>query len=456
MQVNMRISLREKISYGLGDVACNIVWGATMAFLTFYYTNVVGIAAAAAGTIMLISRVFDGISDVIMGRLIDNTKTKFGKARPWILWMAGPFALAAFLLFAVPRDWSDTAKVVYAFLTYNLMSTVVYTAINLPYGVMNAMMTDNLMDRTQLNIFRMLGSILMGVAANMLVIPMVRFFGGNETEPRGWTLTFLMLGIIAGCLFLLCFFGTKERIILEKKSNKKVSFKTSVPPLFKNKFWVICLITGVTGQMGASMIGINPYFAQYILGDVEIAGLMAMITLLPMLAGLAIASPIINNIGKRNAIMYGAIFSIVGFIIQAINPYNFLFIMVGGIIRGLCTAPAAACGFAMFADVIDYHEWQTGKRTEGMVYSAASFGQKVGAGLGAAALGWILAIGSFNSELITQPSSAINSILFLYIWFPLLMQVINIIFLTQYTLDKIYPQIIKEVYERRDNQTGGV
>jgi GPH family glycoside/pentoside/hexuronide:cation symporter len=217
-ELSMRISLREKLAYGLGDVASNVVWSAAGAFLTYYYTNVVGIAAAAAGTIMLISRIFDGVSDIIMGGIIDKTKSKFGKARPWLLWMAGPFALAAFLLFAVPRNWSDTAKVIYAFITYNLMSTVVYTAINLPYGVMNAMMTDNLKDRTQLNIFRMMGALTMGIAANMSVVPLVKVFGnGNETDPRGWTLTFIMLGIIAACLFLLCFFGTKERIKSEPK-----------------------------------------------------------------------------------------------------------------------------------------------------------------------------------------------------------------------------------------------
>ena len=448
---DMHISIREKLAYSLGDMASNVVWSAAGAFLTYYYTNVVGLAAAAAGTIMLVSRIFDGLSDIIMGGIIDKTKSKFGKARPWLLWMSGPFALAAFLLFAVPREWGETAKVVYAFITYNLMSTVVYTAINLPYGVMNAMMTNNVRDRTHLNIFRMMGALTMGIAANMLVIPLVRIFGnGNETDPRGWTLTFTMLGVIAACLFLLCFFGTKERIQTEPQKKGGASVIKSLPLLFKNKFWVILLITGMIGQMSFGFGGVNPFFAQYFLGDVGLAGILGVLFIAPMFVALPLAGILIGKIGKRNSIVSCYILGLVGFIVQAINPYNFTFIIIGSIIKSLGMAPAMACGFAMFADVIDYHEWKNGLRSEGIVYSAASFGNKVGAGLGAAILGWLLAFGHFNSELVVQPDSAMNSIIAVFIWIPFAMQIVNIILFSQYKLEKIYPQILDDLAKRKE------
>ncbi|MDR0786006.1 MAG: glycoside-pentoside-hexuronide (GPH):cation symporter [Treponema sp.] len=448
----MRISLREKLAYSLGDIASNVVWSAAGGFLTYYYTNVAGIAAAAAGVIMLSSRLLDGVSDVAMGGVIDKTKSRFGKARPWLLWMCGPFALASFLLFAVPRDWDDTAKIIYAFITYNFMSTVVYTAINLPYGVMNAMMTDNQKDRTSLNIFRMLGAMTMAVCANLLVIPLVKLFGGgSETNPTGWTMTFSMLGIIAMCLFILCFLGTKERIRTEEAKDKEhTSLIKAVSLLFRNKFWVILLITGVIAQMGVGTMGVNPYYAQYYLGDVGLAGLMSMFIMVPLVIGLAISGPLIEKFGKRNCILFGVFFGLPGYILPLFNPYSFVFIAIGGVFRGLGMGPAVACGFAMLADVIDYHDWKFGARTEGVVYSAASFGNKVGMGLGAAALGVGLSLGRFDGAAgASQPGSAMAAILIVYAILPLVLQIIGIVLYSQYTLDKIYPQIVAELAERK-------
>jgi len=446
---NTRISIREKLAYSLGDVASNVVWSAAGTYLTFYYTNSVAISAAAAGMIMLVSRIFDGISDIIMGGIIDKTKTRFGKARPWLLWMAGPFALASFLLFSVPRDWSDTGKIIYAFLTYNLMSTVVYTAINLSYGVMNAMMTSNLKDRASLNIYRMVGALLMGIAANLIVIPLVRLFGdGNETNPRGWSLTFLALGILATCLFLLCFFGTKERIYTEVKNKSDTSLIKSVPILFKNKFWVICLCASLIYSMTASM-GAGAYFAQYYLGNVEYTGTLSMAMVVPMFIGLPVSGLLLSKFGKRNTILAGLLFGLLGYIIPLFNLYSFPLAMVGMLIRGVSMIPMVACGFAMLADVIDYHEWKFGIRTEGIVYSASSFGTKVGTGLGAGILGWSLSFGKYDGTLATQPSSAMRAIVFVFLILPLVGCVINIFLYSQYTLEKIYPKIISDLAERR-------
>jgi GPH family glycoside/pentoside/hexuronide:cation symporter len=162
-QVTERIKLKEKLAYGLGDVACNVVWSGVGSFATYYYTNSAGLAAAAVGTMFLVSRIFDGISDIIMGIIIDRTRTRFGKARPWLLWMALPFGISGFLLFSVPQSWGVGAKLVYAYITYNLLSTVIYTAVNLSYGALNALITDDSRDRTLLNIFRMLGAVFCGI-----------------------------------------------------------------------------------------------------------------------------------------------------------------------------------------------------------------------------------------------------------------------------------------------------
>lgn len=183
----------ERFSYGCGDFGCNIIYTAMSAFLLFYYTDYAGVSAMAVGSIMMISRVFDGVSDIIMGVIVDRTKSKFGKARPWILRMCIPFAVSGILLFSVPVNWAPAPKLVYVFITYNLVSTVIYTSINVPYSALNALMTQDPYERSVLSIFRNLLATAGTLLINTFTLPMVEFFGNNASA---WTKTFFVLGII--------------------------------------------------------------------------------------------------------------------------------------------------------------------------------------------------------------------------------------------------------------------
>ena len=191
---------------GCGDFGCNIIYTAMSAFLLFYYTDYAGVSAAAVGTIMLISRVFDGVSDIIMGTIVDRTRSKYGKARVWMLRMCVPFALAG-LLFSVPTFLGSTAKLVYVFITYNLVSTVVYTAINVPYTSLNALMTQDPYERSVLSIFRNLLATAGTLLINLVTLPLVEFFGDNAAA---WTKTFAVLGVLAVVAFLLTFIERKS------------------------------------------------------------------------------------------------------------------------------------------------------------------------------------------------------------------------------------------------------
>jgi GPH family glycoside/pentoside/hexuronide:cation symporter len=320
---------------------------------------------------------------------------------------------------------------------------------------MTAMMTDNAKDRVHLNIFRMIGAMIMGVASNVVIIPLVKIFGnGNETDPRGWTLTFLMLGITAMCLFLLCFLGTKERIQTTAKAAEQDSFIKALPMLFRNKFWLICLGTSFISGMTTGSLGINPYIAQYFLGNVELVGILSALVFAPVLLGFTVASPIISRIGKRNFIMWGLIISTAGYLVSAVNPYSFTVIAAGAVIRGLGLFPMLSCNFAMLADVTEYHEWKFGVRSEGIVYSAASFGIKLGTGLGAAMLGWALALGHFNADLSVQPQSVMSALIIVFVWIPAALQAGCIAMLTRYKLDKMYPQIMADLAERAASVRG--
>ena len=319
----------------------------------------------AVGTIMMISRVFDGISDIIMGVIVDRTHSRFGKARPWILRMCIPFAISGVLMFSVPASWSSTPKLVYVFITYNLVSTVIYTAINVPYSALNALMTQDPYERSVLSIFRNLLATAGTLTINTFTLPLVEYFGNNASA---WTKTFVVFGFVSIAAFLCTFFGTKERVRAneagEQKVEENVPFVTGIKALFQNKYWIM-----MTGML--------------------------------------------------------ALF----FLMYSVN---------GG-----------ATMWAMVSDTIDYGEWKTGYRTEGLVNSACSFGYKIGNGIGSALLGVILEVGGYVGNAAAQTASALTSIKICFVWIPIAVYVCGLIIMKFYHLDKEFDGIIADLKARK-------
>ncbi len=201
------VPLMERIGYGCGDLASNFIWQAMSIFIVYYYTDVIGVAAGIIGSIMLFSRVFDGVSDIAMGYVIDKTTSRHGKARPWLLWLAVPFAVSAVLLFAVP-DVSPFWQTVYIAVTYNLVC-LVYTGLNVPYGTLNSLITQDQYQRSLLNVFRMSLALIGVLLVSNLTLPVATLFGGGQA---GWIVTFAIFGAIGTGLFLFTFKSTHERV----------------------------------------------------------------------------------------------------------------------------------------------------------------------------------------------------------------------------------------------------
>lgn len=437
-----KISLKEKIGYAFGDVGSNFIWTAAAAFLTFYYTDVIGLGAAAVGTLLLIARVFDGFVDIGVGALIDRTKSKHGKARPWLLWMAIPFGLAGFLLFTVP-DLSLNGALIYAYVTY-LIVNIIYSLINVPYGVLNSLITQDPYQRSVLNIFRMVFALSGALAVNMLTIRLVNSFGGGKP---GWSMTFILFGTIAVALFFITFLTTKERV---KPSvvQKEIPLKRGIKALFRNKYWILVLLLCITSLIIYGVnTAVNIYYAQYVLHDVKQVATLGMASLIPKLVCLLFIAPFIKRFGKRNVSMAGIIFIIAGSLIMAVDPSSLNLVLIGTIVKSFGLAPIIGTTFALLADTVDYGEWKTGIRTEGLVYSAGSFGSKAGSGIGAALVGWLLSAGGYVSGQQTQSEAAIASLHFLFIYLPIILSVIMFIILWFYKLDKEYPQIMKDLNE---------
>lgn len=447
--------LSERLAYGFGDFGCNIIYTAMSAFLLFYYTDYAGVSAFAVGTIMMVSRLFDGISDIIMGVIVDRTKSKYGKARPWILRMCIPFAISGVLLFSVPTSWSETPKLIYVFITYNLVSTVVYTAINVPYSALNALMTQNPYERSVLSIFRNLLATAGTLTINIFTLPLVEFFGNNALA---WTKTFFIFGIVAIIAFLYTFWGTSERVKsvaqLQSTENNDVPVLVGIKALFKNKYWI--MMTGMLALfflMYAINGGSTVYYAKDILGDKNLVGTINGIFNIVQICGMFFIAMMIKKFGKRNIFALGLVLDIVGMLILNYSNGAMSLIIISSIIRGLGNACGGATMWAMVSDTIDYGEWKTGYRTEGLVNSACSFGWKIGNGIGSALLGLILEAGGYVGTAITQTETALFSIEICFIWIPIAIYVIGLVIMSFYHLDKEFPAIIRDLNNRIIKQT---
>lgn len=445
----------ERFAYGCGDFGCNIIYTAMSAFLLFYYTDYAGVSALAVGTIMMVSRIFDGISDIIMGVIVDRTKSRYGKARPWLLRMCVPFAISGILLFSVPTGWAATPKLVYVFITYNLVSTVIYTAINVPYSALNALMTQDPYERSVLSIFRNLLATAGTLTINTFTLPMVEYFGNNASA---WTKTFLVLGLLAVAAFLINFFGTKERVrpVLgeEQSKEEQVPFLTGVRALFQNRYWMM-----MTGMLALFFLmysvngGATVYYAKDVLGNKNLVATINGIFNIVQILGMFFIAMLVKKYGKRNVFSIGLILDIIGILVLHFSGGVMSIIVISSIVRGIGNACGGATMWAMVSDTIDYGEWKTGCRTEGLVNSACSFGYKIGNGIGSALLGLILEIGGYIGTASSQTKTALTSITICFIWIPVAVYVIGLVIMRFYHLDEEFDGIIEDLKQGKRAST---
>lgn len=437
-----KITVKERLAYGCGDFSSNIMYSAMAAFLMFYYTDYIGVSAAVVGSIMLFSRIFDGISDLIMGVIIDRTKSPFGKARIWILRLVGTV-----LLFSVPAGWSEMAKYVYIFFSYNIAFTVLFTGINLPYATLTALMTQDQYERSVLSIFRMILATCGTLFIKTCTLPVVKFFGDDA---RAWTYTFVVFGALEIITFMITFLFTRERVNTSEDKRMSIPISLGFKALVKNKYWFMAtlnlvLIFIAQGVNGSSEV----YYAKEVLGNGNLVGTFSVALQVTQIVCMFFIAGFVKKFGKRNVLMTGAAIMIVGYGIMGIGAERLPVLIAGCMLRGVGNAGISACMFAMVTDTIEYGEWKTGIRTEGLINSAASFGQKIGNGLSNVVMGAILAAGGYVGTAATQTASAISAIKVSYIYVPIVLTVAQIIVLAFYHLDKEYDTILENIKKRR-------
>lgn len=445
-----RLSWGVRLSYAGGDVACNVVFGMIGTLLTLFYTDYVGINAATIGVIMLISRFFDGFSDMVMGIVVEKTDSKWGKSRPWILWMSVPYALSALLLFTVPHT-TGMLQAIYIFVTYNFCTTVCYTAVNLPYGSLSAMMTRVSEERDMLSVVRMGLSPLGKILAVTCTTPLVKLFGNDQ---EAWVKAMSVWAALALVLLLTCFFNCKETVVIAGKENaEKVPVAKGLKLLVTNRYFWAVLLLWMFQSVSFSVSGtILPYYCKYIFGnDTWLYSALYLAEILTLVVFIFLSTPLIRKFGKRNTALAGTVIALAGQLLFFLNPYSVPCMVMSCIARGIGLAPLNAVVFGMIGDVVEYGQWKNHVRQESLIFAGGSIGTKVGAGIASAVMTGLLSLGGYISTTagsVAQPDSALHMIINIYKVGPLIVAGGALIVLLFYHLDKQYSGIMEELMER--------
>jgi glycoside/pentoside/hexuronide:cation symporter, GPH family len=445
---SQKISLKEKIGYSLGDTASHFVWDMVGFWLLFFYTDVYGISAAAAGTIMLIARFWDMGIDPVIGVISDRTSTKWGKFRPYILFGAVPYAILAILTFTTPH-FGETGKIIYAGATYILLMTA-YAFINLPYSALGAVMTDDTYERAGLNTFRFIAGFTGQFVVTGLALTLAESFGGGD-KAQGFQYTVFLFAVLSLVFFFITFKTTRERVQPPKEQVN--SLKEDIGNLFKNKAWIVLALVGIISFiMFAMQNAAIAYYFKYYLGRENNVQLFNVVGTVALIVALPLSKPLAKRFGNKNVFIGSSLISGLFFILIYLNGVNGLTtIYVFNIIAKMAYAPAVPLLWTMIADSADYGEWTTGRRATGLYFSAAVFAQKAGWGIGAAIAGWILAMSGFIPNVI-QNDTAITGIKLLVSVIPGILYMSCAVFMIFYKIDTKTTTLMKQELDARRAQ----
>ena len=438
---------RDKIGIAFGNFGYNLGAAVIMTFLTYFLTDNMLISAASVSLILLVSRIIDAITDLWMGSLIDRCKSKLGKARPWLIWMAAPAVVSMGLLFTVPA-FNETGRIIYSFITYNLFAFFYLTALALPVNALVALVTTNMKSRLVLSqisgFFMTLGAVFM----NYFSTPAIQLLGGGN---QGYFLYFTGMALIGVIFMLVCFALTRERAReeLEKgPKEKNVPFNVGAAAVLSNKYWWngmgIYLVTNLVPACWAATF----YYCIYWTNNQVDGGQLMALLWGGITAGILVFIPVSRKVGKANSAALGLCLQAIGSVMLWFAPTSVAMVWVSTVFRSVGVGGLSGNMNAMLADVVEYGEWKTGVRTEGMIYSGASFGAKVGSGLGGAVVAALLAWGGYAAGAAEQTAKALTSIKVAFIAAPFVGTCLIIIMLMLFRVEKHMPQIKVDLEER--------
>ena len=443
----------NKIGYGSGDIAGNVVYAFLSTFMMFYLTEKIGLDVGIVGTLMAVSKLFDGVTDVFFGSLIDKTHTRMGKARPWMIFGFIGCAITLVALFAVPTSWGITAQYIYFFVAYTMLNAVFYTANNIAYASLTALVTKNSSERVQLGSFRFMFAFGTSLLIQYFTFDLAEILGGG-TEGWKWVaIIYAIIGLITNTISGLSvkelpaeeLDETADTALQEKE--EKYTLWQAAKMLFSNKYYLMICATYVGTQLYASMLNMGAYFMKYVLGDENLLGDFSLAINIPLIAGLVFTPWLVKKMkGMYKLNIIGYAIAIIGRALVIVAGYmqNLPLMLAFTALAALGTSPLQGDLNALIASCSEYTFLTKGKRIDGTMYSCSSFGIKVGGSIGTAVCGWLLALAGFIEKAEYQIPSAMNMLHVVYLWLPMLMNIAVIIILSRLKVEKANEKLIAE------------
>ena len=434
-----KLSFKEKLGYGLGDSASNFFFQVFNIFLLYYYTDVFGLAPAAVGTMFLVTKVIDALSDPVMGLIADRTKSRWGSFRPYLLWGAIPYGLCGYLMFASP-ELSDNGKLIYAYVTYTFMM-LAYTAINVPYSSLMGVISPSSKERTKVASYRFVCAFLAAWIIGTFVGPLKNLLGGGD-EVLGFRLTMFIFAVISVILFWITFATTKERV--PPPIDRSTDIKKDIRALLNNGPWIALFVSAVAVLMNLAIRnGALLYYFKYYVGDDGTAlflifdktAVFLSLGLLAMVIGVSLTKTLTDRFDKRNLMIILTILNGLSLaVFFFIPPEDYWLMLLVHCVGNLLNGPTPALVWSMYADCADYGEWKSGRRTTGLVFSTVLFAQKMGLAVGAGLTGIILGYFGFVANEL-QGEEAIFGIKFMFSIIPAILAITGAIALLFYKID---------------------
>ena len=427
MQEKRYLNWYNKIGYGAGDIAGNCVYALLTAFMMIYLTDTIGLNMGIISTLIAASKVFDGVTDFFFGRMIDKTHTKMGKARPWMLWPYIGCAITLVACFSIPTSWGMTAQYIFFFLSYTLLNAVFFTANNIAYASLTALITKNTSERVQIGSFRFIFAFATKIVIEAVTVFAVTWLGGGVAGWRAIAIIYAVIGLATNTLSV---FSVKElpeadeEMETERKEEYSLTFLQSFKILLKNKYYVIICCSYILTQLYASVIGMGTYYAKYILGNEKIFSTISLSINITMVVALTLLPTVIRKLGGMYKLnIWGYLLAVVGRLGVMVAGYmgSLPLMLAFTALSTVGIAPLQGDLNALIACCSEYTTLTTGHRLEGMMYSCSSLGIKLGGALGTAICGWLLEAAGYVENAAVQTASTVGMLHFLYLWMPVIL-----------------------------------
>lgn len=445
-----KLSLKEKIGYGMGDAGSCMIWSVLALYLTWFYTDVYGLDAGLVGTLFLVIRVFDAFSDPVMGAICDRTRTRWGKFRPWLLWMAVPFGLGAVLMFTTP-DLSMNGKIIYAWVTYLVMS-LIYTAINIPYCSVAGVITLNQKERLGCLSWRFFLNGLATLIVSSSILPLTDWLG-NGNRASGFQLTMMIMGGAATLMFLFCFSSIKERVVSIKAND---TLRKDLKDIIKNDQWLLMISITFLNVFPAFIRGaVTIYYATYVMqASVGFITFFMALGVACNMLGSVIAKPLTDRFDKIKLFrIINIILGVLSFALWFVDPHSLapllaLFVVIN-ILHLIQSGPIL---WAMMSDVDDYGDWKFGKRLTGISFAGNLFMLKMGLAVAGAIVAWILSFTGYVANKPQQNEQTLQGIIIMFSLLPMVSYFISAWIVRYFKLNNSLLETIKVDLAKRELQ----